>query len=764
MASLLLASVGSAEAQTAATAPFEADTLEARLGGSVVDTVRYPLTRRGDTVDHVHGIRVADPYRWLEADDSPEVQAWIQAQNATTERFLASLPERASIRRLVHALLDVPRLYVPLLAGGRYFQLRAEPGLGQPLLFVRDSLGGAERLLLDVNTLEPRGTVELLTHGLAPSPDGRLLAYGTIEGGRYAQTLRILRVDTGELLPDAVHGMRAWHWATWAPDGSGFFYTRQVGADRPGLPAEQLVFHRIGTTVDHDVVVFEQGGLMPRAWITGDGRYLHVLGAQGNEPVNLLWAGDLHAAGTDPGAVRLTAVVDSADALYQVVGSLGHTLYVATTNDAPRGRIVAIDARWPARDAWRTVVAESEQALPIDAFNPRMRIVDGRLVLRVSDGVREVLRVHPLDGGAPRDVPLPEHGSVREFRGDADDAELLYGFGRFPHLSVVNRYDMRTHATTQIASAPSRFDAERYETQRVTYTSRDGTEIPMYITHRRGIQRDGSHAVYLTGYGGFGGSMGSSGDDALRTAAWLELGGIVAVPSLRGGSEFGGDWHRDGMRERKQNVFDDFIAAAEYLVEAGYTTPARIAISGQSNGGLLVAAVMVQRPELFAVAVPDVGLTDMMRFHLLPGGGAGITEYGVADAADRARYLYAYSPLHNVREDVCAPATLITTGINDEAVHPSHSYKFTAALQHAAVAAARDCPPVLLRAEADAGHGGGASAAARVDKAVDVLAFMLWGTRAGQLLPAADRQPHDRRLELRARGLILLPAVERDVP
>jgi prolyl oligopeptidase len=674
-----------------------------------------------------HDISVPAPYRWMEDLTAEETRTWVAAQNEITELYLDSLPEREVIRRLLTSLATQPRSGVPFRAGGRHFVLRRDGAQDQPVLYVQSALKAEPRVLLDVNRTEPSGTTALVQDPVV-SPDGHLVAYGVTEAGSDWQVLRVRRVDTGEDLPDRIEGMRGWHWASCAADASGFFYPRQLPQDSDGMPREQLMYHRLGTPQADDQVVFDRPGEWPRARVSDDGRYVFVITALGNEPVNRVYYGDFWESNSTPGHVSLVPLIPTPDAAYQVIGNAGPVVFVATTLDAPKGRIIAVDMRNPERAHWRTVVPEGEYPLTVNFILPTIRIVDGRLVVPVSLGTHDVVRFYTLAGEPAGELPLPGFGSVSDIQGTPGSPELLYAFGRFPHPTTIFRYDLQTGETAAVFVPPMPFDPERYETYRVTYTSKDGTRVPMFITHRIGIVRDGSHPMYLTGYGGFGGTTGPAGDDRLRSTAWLELGGIVAVPSLRGGGDFGEEWHRAGMKERKQNVFDDFIAAAEHLIQEGYTRAEKLAIGGTSNGGLLVAATLVQRPDLFAAAIPDVALTDMLRYSRLPGGEIGIFEYGVPDTPESFRYLYAYSPLHRGQLGTCYPATLVTTGMNDENVHPSHSFKFAAALQttlQTRTQTGRECGPVLLRTEADAGHGGGASAEARIENATDGLAFLV---------------------------------------
>jgi prolyl oligopeptidase len=706
-----------------------------RPAGSPVSTddAGVSLARRGTASDVYFGVSVADPYRWLEDLSSPETRTWVAAQNRLVERQLAGAPERRHIRGLLSRVVAQPRFGVPFRAGDRYFFLRQDAGQNQPVLYVEPTLDGPTGVVLDVNPLANEGPVTLVDEFLSfgVSPDGRFLAYGLDRSGADWQEVRVRDLATGADLSDRVEGLRTWMWPSWTADSRGFFYTRERRSP-PSAPStaakgdDQVLYHRLGTPQSMDIVVFDTRGrpdLQVRQRVTEDGRYLVLYHGVGNEPRHRLLLIDLKDPDHPDVRAPVSPLVDTADARYRVLGNRGAVFYVATSRDAPRGRVVAIDARDPRASRWKTVVPEGEGVISVDFFNWQVALIGGRLVIPTREGMRRRVRFYTLDGLPAGELPLPEGASVGHVWGTADREELLYDLVRFPYATTVYRYDLGTRDNLVLTAPEATLDPQQYETQLVFYPSKDGTRVPMFVTGRKGITLDGSHPVYLTGYGGFGGGASAGGYGPLapmQNVVWLQLGGIVATASPRGDATLGEAWHRAAIREQKQNTFDDFIAAAQYLIREGYTRPARVAIGGMSNGGLLVAAVLTQRPDLFAVALPDVPPTDMLRAARLPGGDIGLSEYGAPDTPEMFRALLAYSPLHNLRSGTCYPATLVTTAMNDANVHPSHAFKFAAALQ-----TAQSCGrPVLLLTQMDAGHGGGASVEARVDKAADLLTFM----------------------------------------
>ena len=681
------------------------------------ERIRYPETRKVDVVDDYHGTKVPDPYRWLEDTDSPETRAWIEAQNAITFAHLAAIPERDAIRERLTRLWNYPKYGLPFREGGLYFFTKNDGLQNQAVLYVQPSLDAEPRVLLDPNTLSEDGTVAL--SGLAVSHDARYLAYSTSSGGSDWQELFVREVATGRDLADHIR------WAkftgiSWTKDGRGFFYSRYPEpAEGEQLLQEnrnqKLYYHVVGTPQSEDRLIYERPDQPEwgfNAEVTEDGRYALIYVWHGTDPKNRLYYIDLKDPAKPDLSSPVVRLLDDFDAAYNVIGNQGPVLYVQTDLNAPRQRIVAIDLRDPAREKWRTIVPESDDVLQAAT------IVGGKLVTLYLKDAASRVRFYTLDGQPAGELELPGLGSVAGISGKPDSPELFYAFTSFLYPTTIFRYDVGT-GTNEVFRAPQLegFDPSQYETKQVFYTSKDGTRVPMFITHRKGIRLDGTNPTYLYGYGGFNVSLTPA--FSITNLLWLEMGGVYAQPNLRGGGEYGEEWHRAGTKERKQNVFDDFIAAAEYLIREGYTSPQKLAIGGGSNGGLLVGAVMTQRPELFAVAHPAVGVMDMLRFHKFTIGWAWVSDYGSPDDPEAFRYLYAYSPLHNLKPGTCYPATLVTTADHDDRVVPGHSFKFTARLQEV-----QSCDkPVLIRVETRAGHGAGKPTSKQIEEAADVLAF-----------------------------------------
>lgn len=679
---------------------------------------RPPTTAVGSVTDAYHGVRVADPYRWLEDPDGAETSAWVRTQNDVTFDYLRKLPEREAIQQRLTALLDYERFSVPISRAGKLFFLRNAGLENQSPLYVQDSLEVSPRRLLDPNLLSSDGTVALSV--TTPSADGRLLLYGTSASGSDWMEFRVRDVATAKDLPDHLRWIKFSDGA-WTKDGKGFFYSRYaapkagespVGANRD----MKLYYHRLGTSQDADVLVYERpdqpewgfGGT-----VTDDGRYLVITVWQGTDTRTRVYLADLG----DPNAPNVGAPVrpllDKFDAAYNVLGNDGSVFYFQTTHDAPRWRIVAIDAVNPAAAVWREVVPQRKSVL-------QSAVLSGQTVVAsyLTDARAELLR-YGLDGRVQGEISLPGIGSVAGPAGERNDTRVFYAFTSYLAPTTILHYDVGT-GTGGVFKAPRvSFDPSRYETRQVFYTSKDGTRVPMFVTHKKGLALDGRNRTLLYAYGGFNVSVTPAFSATL--IPWLERGGVYAVPNLRGGGEYGEDWHQAGMFERKQNVFDDFIAAAEFLIREGYTTPSRLAIEGGSNGGLLVGAVMTQRPELFGVALPAVGVMDMLRFHKFTIGWAWVSEYGSADSTGQFPVLKAYSPLHNLKAGTDYPATLITTADHDDRVVPAHSFKFAAALQ-AATAWKR---PAYIRIETKAGHGAGKPIAKIIEERADIYAFAL---------------------------------------
>lgn len=678
----------------------------------------YPSTRTINQVDDYHGTPVADPYRWLEDVDSAETLDWIRRQNELTFGFLEQVPARQGLKERLTALWNFPRAQAPLKRGGRYFQLRNSGLQNQDVLFVLDSLEGEARLLLDPNTLSADGTVALSAWEV--SPDGNWLAYSTSASGSDWQTWQVRSVQSGQDLPDQV----AWSkfsGAAWLKDGSGFFYSR-YDAPLDGQEFQdanyydKLYFHRLGSPQSADSLVYERPD--QRDWgfsgqVSDDGRYLLIFVMLGTDMRNRFFYRDLLEGG------ETVELIDRLEAAYLFLGNDGPLFYFRTDLDAPRGRVIAIDIRRPAREDWREVIPQGPDVLE------SVQMVNDQFVSVVTHDAHHELRLHGLDGTPRGSIPLPALGTVMsagEPRVNAGraDAELFFGFSSFLFPLTIYRYDFAAQACQLLFSPPVDFNASAYETRQVFVTSRDGTRVPLFLTHKKGLLADGHNPTLLYGYGGFSVAMLPS--FSLGWLAWLELGGVFAQAVLRGGSEYGEEWHQAGMLANKQNVFDDFIACSEWLIAEQITSTPRLAILGGSNGGLLVGACLTQRPDLFGACLPAVGVMDMLRFQKFTIGWAWTSDYGCSDDPGQFRTLLAYSPLHNLKAGSHYPATMVTTADHDDRVVPGHSFKFAAAMQ-AAQAGDR---PVLIRIQTKAGHGFGKPTAILIQELADRYAFLIW--------------------------------------
>ncbi len=669
----------------------------------------YPPARRVDQVDAYDGTPVSDPYRWLEDIDSPETQAWIEAENALTEAYLATVPQRGAIRSRLTEVWNYERRSVPQRAGDLYAYFRNAGLQNQAVLYVTDDLSRPGRVLLDPNGLSEDGTVAL--SGVSFSEDGARLAYGVSVSGSDWQEWHVRDVASGDDLPDVLKWAKFSN-AAWRRDGSGFYYSRYDEPESANKYKDanyfhKLYFHRLGTPQSDDVLVYQRPD--HKDWnfagiTTEDGRYLVIDVSRGTDPENRVFVKDIAA---DAAVIEL---LPDADARWQYLANDGATFYFLTTKDAPRGRIVAVGLSDPAP---REIVAQSTD--PLDAAT----FFGDRIVAAYLHDARACVVIYGLDGTQQSELALPGLGSVAGFVGKRSERETFYSYTSYTEPTSIYRYDLERNVSLRVFTPQVGFDRDAFVSEQVFYSSKDGTRVPMILTYRKGTPRDGSAPTLLYGYGGFDISLTPAFSSAVLV--WLEMGGVYAVPNLRGGGEYGEAWHRAGIKEHKQNVFDDFISAAEWLIAEGWTTPAKLAIHGGSNGGLLVGACMTQRPELFGAALPAVGVLDMLRFQMFTIGWAWTSDYGSSDDPAQFRALLAYSPYHNLREGVRYPATLVTTGDHDDRVFPAHSFKFAAALQHAQGGDA----PTLLRVETKAGHGAGKPTAKVIDETADRYAFLV---------------------------------------
>ncbi|MBS0579885.1 MAG: S9 family peptidase [Proteobacteria bacterium] len=668
----------------------------------------YPVTARGETTDNYFGTRVADPYRWLESLDSPQVQDWVKKQNALSEPALAALPARPWLKRRLTELWNYERYDIPVRRGGRYFYLHNDGTQNQSVLFVAEHADSPGRVLFDPNGASSDATVALAA--FTPSEQGDLVAYALADGGSDWQVWHFRRVRDGTDLPDTLRDTKFWG-VSWARDGSGVYYSRYPAlpsgkGDDAGRPA--VYFHRLGTAQERDVLVYEvtdHPTHVPSAQVSEDGHYLVVTLHEGSmsNAVELL---DLRKPGSAP-----QRLFTDWDARYDYIGARGSELFFRTTLGAPLGRVIGIDAAQPGIP--RTVVAESAAAIREASY------VGGRIIANYVEDAHGVARIFALSGTLESTVPLPGLGGLDGFEGEGAQDETFFSYTDYLTPRRIYRLQVASaHSTLWRAPAVPASTGD-YVTEQVFYASKDGTRVPMYITHRRDMPRDGSAAVLLYGYGGFDVSLTPTYRPAVQ--AWLEMGGAYAEANLRGGGEYGEAWHKAGALTNKQHVFDDFIAAAEFLIGEHYTRSARLGIHGRSNGGLLVGAALTQRPDLFGAALPAVGVLDMLRYHTASANARQwSSDYGLSEDPEQFRALYAYSPVQNVKKGVCYPPTLITTADHDDRVVPWHSYKFAAALQAAQVCG----NPILIRVETRAGHGAGKPVWMQVDDFADQWAFL----------------------------------------
>jgi len=677
------------------------------------DPMTYPKTRKADQSDDYHGVTVADPYRWLEDDNADDTKEWVTAQNKVTFDYLSKIPQRHAIKERLTELWNYERWGVPSKRGGRYFITRNDGLQNQSVLYTLDSLTAEPRLLLDPNKLSADGTVSL--SGTATSEDGHLMAYGLSVAGSDWQEWKVRDVRTGEDLADHLRWVK-FSRASWLKDGSGFFYSRY---DEPTEEArltkvnyfQKLFFHRLGTPQSQDVLIYHRPD--QKDWgfsghVTDDGRYLIIHSSQGTDPKNRVLYKDLRS----PDAPVVELLMEF-DASYDFIDNYGSTFFFKTDLNAPRRRVIAIDVEKPQRDQWREVIPQSAETM--DGVN----LVAERFVVEYLKDAHSVVRTFDLAGKPLADVALPGLGSAGGFGGKRTDLETFYAYTSFTAPGVVYRHDFAT-GKSEVFRAPSvKFDADGFETTQLFVPSKDGTKVPVFISHKKGLKLDGSNPTILYGYGGF--NIPLTPSFSVSRIAWMEMGGIYAVANLRGGGEYGEEWHEAGTKLKKQNVFDDFVAVAEYLIDKKYTSSAKLAIQGGSNGGLLVGACMTQRPELFKAAVPAVGVMDMLRFEKFTIGWAWKSDYGSAEDPEQFKALYAYSPYHRLKPGTKYPSTMVTTADHDDRVVPAHSFKFAARLQ--------ECHagdnPVLIRIDVKAGHGGGKPTAKIIEEQADVLAFLV---------------------------------------
>ncbi|MGB7599578.1 MAG: prolyl oligopeptidase family serine peptidase [Candidatus Sulfotelmatobacter sp.] len=674
--------------------------------------LEYPKAKTVDQVDDYHGTKVADPYRWLEDTDSPDTLAWVQAENKLTFGYLEQIPYRKAIHDRLTKLWNYERFGVPEQRGGRYFYQHNNGLQNQSVLLVAETLNAEPRVLLDPNQLSADGTVAL--SGEAISDDGKLLAYGTAASGSDWMEWHVRDVDSRKDLSDLIKWVK-FSGASWTKDGKGFYYSRYEEpkhdtAMRDANYFQKLYYHRLGTTQSEDQLIYERPDNKELGFngaVTDDGHYLIITVWQGTSPKNRLYYKDL--AHPDSQVVKL---LDDFDAQYEFVDNDGPVFWFKTDLDAPRSRLIAIDTRFPERGRWKTIIPESAETMQ------SVSVIDNKFLVEYLKDARSEIRVHGLEGKFLRSIDLPGIGTAQGFTGRRKDKETFYAFTSFTVPTTIYRYDPEKGASSVFRQPKVDFDSSRYETEQVFYKSKDGTRIPMFLTYKKGIKLDGQNRVLLYAYGGFDISLTPT--FSVPNLVWLEMGGVYAQPNLRGGGEYGEEWHLAGTKLHKQNVFDDFIAAAEWLIANHYTTSSNLAIYGRSNGGLLIGACLTQRPDLYGATLPAVGVMDMLRFHKFTIGWAWTSDYGSSDDPEQFKALYAYSPLHNLKPGTKYPPTLITTADHDDRVVPGHSFKFAATMQADQAGPA----PVLIRVETKAGHGAGKPISKQIEEIADSWSFV----------------------------------------
>ncbi len=674
---------------------------------------KYPETRMSDHVDVYHGVKVPDPYRWLEEDvrTSEEVADWVKAQNEVTFKYLKDIPERPLIEKRLTQLWNYEKYGSPFKRGGSYYYFKNNGLQNQYVLYRLNSLDAEPKVLIDPNTWSKDGTVALA--GTAFSDDGKYLAYGIQDAGSDWRTWRVMDIESKEALAEELKWIK-FSGASWTRDGKGFFYGRYPEPDKgeafQNLNLNQkLYYHRVGTPQSEDVLVYERPDHPDWGFSTDvseDGRWLVITVWKGTDDKYQVYYKDL----TEPYGMPIQ-LIGNFDQDYTFVGNEGTVFYFKTDLKAPKKRVIAIDVTHPEPENWKEILPETENVLT------DVGLVGNLFIAHYLQDAKTQIRIHEMNGEFVREVEFPTLGTANGFDGRRSDTETFYSFSSFATPPSIYRYDLITGKSKLLRQAKVDFNPDDYEVKQVFYQSKDGTKVPMFIAYKKGLKLDGNNATLLYGYGGFNIPMTPS--FSISRLLWMEMGGVFAMANLRGGGEYGEEWHRAGTKLNKQNVFDDFIAAALWLIDNHYTNPQKLAIQGGSNGGLLVGAVMTQRPDLFGVALPAVGVMDMLRFHKFTAGRFWVDDYGSSDDPEEFDALKKYSPYHNLKPGVDYPATLITTADTDDRVVPGHSFKFAARLQKSHTGET----PVLIRIETRAGHGAGKPTSKIIEEISDMWAF-----------------------------------------
>jgi prolyl oligopeptidase len=678
-------------------------------------SIKYPETKRVIHVDDYHGTKVFDPYRWLETDvrESKEVADWVKAQNKVTFGYLKSLPKREEIEKRLTELWNYEKYGSPFKAGGRYYYNFNSGLQNQSVLYTMNALDDKPRILMDPNTWSKDGTVALA--GTAFSDNGKYVAYGIQEAGSDWRTWRIREIESGIILDDELKWVK-FSGMSWTKDSNSLYYSRydepKQGAAFQSLNFNQKIYvHRVGTPQLEDVLVYKRPDHPDwgfDATVTEDGRYLVITVWKGTDDKFRVLYQDLSQPNYEP-----VDLIDNFENEYSFVGNDGTTFYFKTDLEAPRRRLIAIDVNKPNPKDFKEIIPQTQETLRSVSF------VSDLFVTSYLKDAKTQVKMHAMDGTLVREVAFPGIGSASGFGGKREHTETFYSFSSFATPPSVYRYDMLTGKSKLLRQSKVKFQPDEYEVKQIFYTSKDGTRVPMFLSHRKEIKLDGSNPTLLYGYGGF--NIPLTPRFSISRLAWMEMGGVYAQANLRGGGEYGEKWHRAGTKLKKQNVFDDFIAAAEWLIENKYTTNKKLAIQGGSNGGLLVGACMTQRPDLYGACLPAVGVMDMLRFHKFTAGRFWVDDYGSSDNPEEFKAIYAYSPYQNLKEGTSYPPTLVTTADTDDRVVPGHSFKFAARLQEAH----KGENPVLIRIETRAGHGSGKPTSKIIEEIADRWAFLV---------------------------------------
>ncbi len=673
--------------------------------------LQYPSTKKIDHIDNYHGTQIADPYRWLEDNNSEETGQWVEAENKLTESYLSSIPFREKLKNRLTELWNYERYSAPSKIGDNYIFYKNDGLQEQSVVYIQKGLDGTPDVFINPNTFSTDGSISLA--GLSFSKDYKYATYLISKGGSDWREIYVMDAETKKLTEDKILWAK-FTGASWYKDG--FYYSRydepKAGEELKGKNEfQKLYYHKLGTQQSEDKLIIEDKANPKRgfgAGVTDDERFLIINVWEGSSSNNGLMYKDL----TKESNVKW--LFDKFDAEYSLIDNVGNMFLMMTNLDAPKNKIILIDPENPSKENWQVIIPESQHVIQGASY------MNGKLIVTYLQDVANHVYAYDLNGKLLYEVELSGLGTVGGFGGKKEDNETFFTFTSFTYPPTIYKYNVEENKSELFRKADVKFNMDGYETKQIFYNSKDGTKIPLFIVHKKGLKLDGSNPTLLYAYGGFNIAMQPS--FSVTRIPLIENGAVYALACLRGGSEYGEEWHKAGMLDKKQNVFNDFISAAEWLIENKYTSPAQLAIQGGSNGGLLIGAVINQRPELFKVAFPMVGVMDMLRFHTFTIGWAWVPEYGSSDNPDQFKYLYSYSPLHNLKKGIDYPATMVTTADHDDRVFPAHSFKYAATLQE--MNSGKN--PTLIRIETKVGHGAGTSTSKTIDLYTDLLSFMFY--------------------------------------